>query len=113
MVDRPRIGLLRRHRTIDVEAQGRAITTVEGLADGDALSLLQRNLLDEGGVQCGFCTPGMLLSATALLQRNDSPSEEEVRIGLSGNLCRCTGYTKIVAAVQRTAVEITAAARQA
>ena len=86
-----------------VQAQGRAITTVEGLADGDALSLLQRNLLDEGGVQCGFCTPGMLLSATALLQRNDSPSEEEVRIGLSGNLCRCTGYTKIVAAVQRTA----------
>ena len=96
-----------------VQAQGRAITTVEGLADGDALSLLQRNLLDEGGVQCGFCTPGMLLSATALLQRNDSPSEEEVRIGLSGNLCRCTGYTKIVAAVQRTAVEIRAAARQA
>ena len=96
-----------------VQAQGRAITTVEGLADGDALSLLQRNLLDEGGVQCGFCTPGMLLSATALLQRNDSPSEEEVRIGLSCNLCRCTGYTKIVAAVQRTAVEITAAARQA
>ena len=96
-----------------VQAQGRAITTVEGLADGDALSLLQRNLLDEGGVQCGFCTPGMLLSATGLLQRNDSPSEEEVRIGLSGNLCRCTGYTKIVAAVQRTAVEIRAAARQA
>lgn len=96
-----------------VQAQGRAITTVEGLADGDALSLLQRNLLDEGGVQCGFCTPGMLLSATALLQRNESPSEEEVRIGLSGNLCRCTGYTKIVAAVQRTAVEIRAAARQA
>lgn len=96
-----------------VQAQGRAITTVEGLADGGALSLLQRNLLDEGGVQCGFCTPGMLLSATALLQRNDSPSEEEVRIGLSGNLCRCTGYTKIVAAVQRTAVEIRAAARQA
>ena len=89
-----------------VQAQGRAITTVEGLADGDALSVLQRNLLDEGGVQCGFCTPGMLLSATALLERNDSPSEEEVRIGLSGNLCRCTGYAKIVAAVQRTAVEI-------
>ena len=89
-----------------VQAQGRAITTVEGLADGEALSVLQRNLLEEGGVQCGFCTPGMLLSATALLERNDSPSEEEVRIGLSGNLCRCTGYTKIVAAVQRTAVEI-------
>jgi carbon-monoxide dehydrogenase small subunit len=89
-----------------VQAQGRAITTVEGLADGDALSVLQQNLLDTGGVQCGFCTPGMLLSATALLERNESPSEEEVRIGLSGNLCRCTGYTKIVAAVQRTAVEL-------
>ena len=90
-----------------VQAQGRAITTVEGLADGDALSLLQRNLLEEGGVQCGFCTPGMLLSATALLARTPEPTEEEVRIGLSGNLCRCTGYTKIVAAVQRTAAEIT------
>ena len=89
-----------------VQAQGRAITTVEGLADGEALSVLQQNLLEEGGVQCGFCTPGMLLSATALLARNDSPSEEEVRIGLSGNLCRCTGYTKIVAAVQRTAGEL-------
>jgi aerobic-type carbon monoxide dehydrogenase small subunit (CoxS/CutS family) len=89
-----------------VQAQGRAITTVEGLANGDALNALQRNLLDEGGVQCGFCTPGMLLSATALLSRNSQPTEEEVRIGLSGNLCRCTGYTKIVAAVQRTAVEL-------
>jgi len=89
-----------------VQAQGRAITTVEGLADGEALSVLQRNLLETGGVQCGFCTPGMLLSATALLERNPEPTEEEVRIGLSGNLCRCTGYTKIVAAVQRTAVEI-------
>ena len=89
-----------------VQAQGRAITTVEGLADGDALNVLQRNLLEEGGVQCGFCTPGMLLSATALLARTPEPSEEEVRIGLSGNLCRCTGYTKIVAAVQRTAVEL-------
>ena len=89
-----------------VQAQGRAITTVEGLADGAALSELQQNLLDTGGVQCGFCTPGMLLSATALLARNESPTEEEVRIGLSGNLCRCTGYTKIVAAVQRTAVQL-------
>ena len=89
-----------------VQAHGRQITTVEGLGDGDALGRLQRNLLDEGGVQCGFCTPGMLVSATALLARTPEPSEEEVRIGLSGNLCRCTGYTKIVAAVQRTAVEL-------
>ena len=59
----------------------------------------------EGGVQCGFCTPGMLVSATALLERNPSPTDDEIRIGLSGNLCRCTGYAKIVAAVRRTAAE--------
>ena len=89
-----------------VQAQGRAITTIEGVMAGDEMHPLQRNILEEGGVQCGFCTPGMILSAHALLARNASPSEEEVRIGLSGNLCRCTGYTKIVAAVQRTAVEL-------
>ena len=88
-----------------VQAAGREITTVEGLAHGDQLATLQRCLLEEGGVQCGFCTPGMLLSATALLERNPSPSEEEVRIGLSGNLCRCTGYARIVAAVQKAAAE--------
>ncbi|MCE9623335.1 MAG: (2Fe-2S)-binding protein [Actinomycetia bacterium] len=89
-----------------VQAQGRAITTIEGVMTGDEMHPLQRNILEEGGVQCGFCTPGMILSAHALLERNAAPSEEEVRIGLSGNLCRCTGYTKIVAAVQRTAVEL-------
>lgn len=89
-----------------VQAQGRAITTIEGVANGDELHPLQRNILEAGGVQCGFCTPGMILSAHALLARNATPSEEEVRIGLSGNLCRCTGYTKIVAAVQKTAVEL-------
>lgn len=89
-----------------VQAQGRAITTIEGVMNGDEMHPLQRNILEEGGVQCGFCTPGMILSAHALLARNASPTEEEVRIGLSGNLCRCTGYTKIVAAVQRTAVEV-------
>jgi carbon-monoxide dehydrogenase small subunit len=86
-----------------VQAAGRQITTVEGLADGDQLSRLQRNLLIEGGVQCGFCTPGMLVSATALLAETPAPTEEQIRIGLSGNLCRCTGYTKIVTAVMRTA----------
>jgi carbon-monoxide dehydrogenase small subunit len=89
-----------------VQAQGRSITTVEGLANGDEMHPLQRNILEEGGVQCGFCTPGMLASATALLARNPSPTEEDIRIGLSGNLCRCTGYSKIVAAVQRTAAEL-------
>ena len=89
-----------------VQAQGWAITTIEGVMVGNEMHPLQRNILEEGGVQCGFCTPGMILSAQALLTRNAAPSEEEVRVGLSGNLCRCTGYAKIVAAVQRTAVEL-------
>lgn len=91
---------------LGVQAQGREITTIEGLMTGDELHPLQRNILAEGGVQCGFCTPGMLISAQALLDRNPSPSVEEIGIGLSGNLCRCTGYAKIVAAVQVTAVEL-------
>jgi carbon-monoxide dehydrogenase small subunit len=90
------------------QAQGREVTTVEGLATGNEMHPLQRNILEEGGVQCGFCTPGMLASATALLARNPSPTEEDIRIGLSGNLCRCTGYSKIIAAVQRTAAEMAA-----
>lgn len=88
------------------QAVGREITTIEGVMRGDELHPLQRNLLDEGGVQCGFCTPGMIISATALLAQNHTPTDEEIRIGLSGNLCRCTGYAKIVAAVRRTAVEL-------
>jgi aerobic-type carbon monoxide dehydrogenase small subunit (CoxS/CutS family) len=87
------------------QADGRAVTTVEGVMTGDQLHPLQRNLLDEGGVQCGFCTPGMIISAAALLARNPSPTAEEIRIGLSGNLCRCTGYAKIIAAVERTVAE--------
>ena len=87
------------------QAQGREVTTVEGILDGDNLHPLQRNLLEEGGVQCGFCTPGMIMSAQALLTRNPSPSQEDIRIGLSGNLCRCTGYQRILAAVERTAAE--------
>jgi aerobic-type carbon monoxide dehydrogenase small subunit (CoxS/CutS family) len=82
-----------------LQTEGREVTTIEGLADGGELSALQRAFLDYGGVQCGFCTPGMLISATALLRVNPHPSEEEVRIGLSGNLCRCTGYDGIVKAV--------------
>ena len=85
------------------QAQGREITTVEGLSDGLDLGPLQQAILNAGGVQCGFCTPGMLISAKALLEENNSPSEEEIRIGLSGNLCRCTGYTNIVSAVQSLA----------
>ena len=89
-----------------VQAQGREITTIEGLASGDDLHPLQRNILEHGGVQCGFCTPGMLMSATALLDTNPTPTEEEIRIGLSGNLCRCTGYARIVYSVAATAVEL-------
>jgi aerobic-type carbon monoxide dehydrogenase small subunit (CoxS/CutS family) len=82
-----------------LQADGRQVTTVEGLADGAELTPLQRAFLEHGGVQCGFCTPGMLISATALLEANPEPTEEEVRIALSGNLCRCTGYDGIVKAV--------------
>ncbi len=86
-----------------VQAEGKSITTIEGIMDGDELSSLQRNMIVEGGVQCGFCTPGMIISAEALLASNPVPTEEEIRIGLSGNLCRCTGYAGILAAVIRTA----------
>ena len=84
-----------------LQADGREIVTIEGLAgENGQLHPLQQAFLDQGGVQCGFCTPGMLISATALLDRNPSPDEDEIRLALSGNLCRCTGYSGIVRAVQ-------------
>ena len=86
-----------------MQADGREVMTVEGLAEGDELAPLQRAFLEQGGVQCGFCTPGMLISATALLRENSDPSEDDVRIALSGNLCRCTGYDGIVRAVRNVA----------
>ena len=89
-----------------VQAQGRRVTTIEGVMDGPEMHALQRNLLEAGGVQCGFCTPGMIMSAKALLERDERPELDAVRIGLSGNLCRCTGYAKILAAVEATAVEL-------
>lgn len=82
-----------------LQAEGSEITTVEGLAGDEELGPLQRAFLEHGGVQCGFCTPGMLVSATALLRANPSPSEDDVRLALAGNLCRCTGYDGIVRAV--------------
>jgi aerobic-type carbon monoxide dehydrogenase small subunit (CoxS/CutS family) len=82
-----------------LQAEGSDVTTVEGLSTGDELSALQAAFLEHGGVQCGFCTPGMLISATALLEETPKPSADEVRIALSGNLCRCTGYDGIVKAV--------------
>ena len=89
-----------------LQADGRAVTTVEGLASGSELHPLQRAFLEHGGVQCGFCTPGMLISAAALLAANPDPTEDEIRAGLSGNLCRCTGYVGIVAAVRSAATEL-------
>jgi aerobic carbon-monoxide dehydrogenase small subunit len=97
-----------------VQAEGRAIETVEGLAAGGQLHPLQDGFWEQHGLQCGFCTPGMLMSAKALLAANPSPSEDEIRQAISGNLCRCTGYVKIVEAIQfaaeklRSAQEVTA-----
>lgn len=85
------------------QAQGRSVTTIEGIVQDDELAEIQKEMLDQGGVQCGFCTPGMIISATALFDRNPNPSTDEIRIGLSGNLCRCTGYNRIVDAVARAA----------
>jgi carbon-monoxide dehydrogenase small subunit len=86
-----------------VQADGAQVTTIEGLADGEKLHPLQEAFWNDHGLQCGFCTPGMIMAAADLLQRNPNPSEEEVRHGLEGNLCRCTGYHNIVRAVRDAA----------
>jgi carbon-monoxide dehydrogenase small subunit len=91
---------------LGVEASNREIETVEGLADGDNLHPLQRKFIEHAALQCGICTPGFLMAAKALLDHNPSPTEEEIRFGLAGNLCRCTGYDKIVRAVQDAAKEL-------
>lgn len=85
------------------QAVGKEITTIEGLQQGDKIHPIQQAFLDEGAVQCGFCTPGMILSAKALLDKNPSPSKEEIKEAISGNLCRCTGYNKIISAVEKAA----------
>jgi carbon-monoxide dehydrogenase small subunit len=86
-----------------VQADGHEVTTVEGLATAEGLHPIQEAFREEHGLQCGFCTPGMMLTATALLRENPSPSEEQIRWALSGNVCRCTGYQNIVKAVQHAA----------
>jgi carbon-monoxide dehydrogenase small subunit len=86
-----------------VQVEGQNITTVEGLAQGANLSLMQDGFHQEHGLQCGFCTPGMMLVGTALLERNPNPTEEEIRWAISGNICRCTGYMNIVKAIQHAA----------
>jgi carbon-monoxide dehydrogenase small subunit len=88
-----------------IEVEGQAVVTVEGLASNGSLHPLQEAFIQIGGLQCGFCTPGVLISAEALLAHNPHPSEGEIREALSGNLCRCTGYDKIVRAVQYAAQE--------
>lgn len=89
--------------TLAMEAIGTQIKTVEGLADGEKLSDLQQSFIDHGAVQCGFCTPGMLISADAFLTENPAPDRESIKRALSGNICRCTGYSKIVTAVEHAA----------
>jgi carbon-monoxide dehydrogenase small subunit len=91
---------------LGVEARDKKIETIEGMAVGDRLHVLQQKFLEHAALQCGICTPGMLIAAKSLLEGNPDPSEEQVRFGLAGNLCRCTGYNKIVEAVLAAAVEL-------
>jgi carbon-monoxide dehydrogenase small subunit len=91
-----------------VQANGATIRTIEGMADGAALHPLQQGFWDQHGLQCGFCTPGMIMQAAWLLDRNADPSEDEIRAGIAGNLCRCTGYVNIVKAIQQAAGELKA-----
>ena len=91
---------------LGAEMEGRTLETIEGMATGDKLHPLQQQLIDHAALQCGVCTPGFLIAAKALLSKNPDPSEEEIRFGLAGNLCRCTGYDKIVRAVQAAAKEM-------
>lgn len=88
------------------EADGKQITTIEGLAEGEKLHPLQQVFVDHGGLQCGFCTPGMIMSAKALLDENPHPTEDEIKEGIAGNLCRCTGYTKIIESIKAAAEDM-------
>jgi carbon-monoxide dehydrogenase small subunit len=91
---------------LGVEAQGKSIETIEGMAKDGVLHPLQRIIIEQAGLQCGFCTPGILVAAKALLDQNPDPTETEVRYWLAGNLCRCTGYDKIISTVMDAAAEI-------
>ena len=93
-----------------VQADGSAVTTIEGMADGDTLHPLQNAFWEKHGLQCGFCTPGMIMTAADLLARNPDPSDDEIRHAIEGNMCRCTGYQNIVAAVRAAAVALRAGA---
>ncbi len=91
---------------LGAEVEGRKVGTIEGMANGDKLHPLQKKFIEHAALQCGICTPGFLIAAGDLLKRNPNPTEEEIRFGLAGNLCRCTGYDKIVRAVQAAAKEM-------
>ena len=91
---------------LGAEAEGRSVETIEGMADGDNLHPLQQRFIEDAALQCGVCTPGVLVAAKALLEKNPNPTETEVRYWLAGNLCRCTGYDKIVRSVLATAAEM-------
>ncbi len=95
---------------LGVEAEGKEISTVEGIADGETLHPLQRKFIEHAALQCGVCTPGILVAAKSLLEKNPDPTETEVRYWLAGNLCRCTGYDKIIRAVMDAAAEMREAA---
>jgi len=86
-----------------VEADGANVITIEGLAKGEQLNAVQAAFIEESGLQCGFCTPGMIMSATSLLEKNPNPTDDEIKVALEGNLCRCTGYDKIINAVRKAA----------
>ena len=92
--------------TLAAQLQGRQVVTIEGLEKNGELDILQRCFVEEIAIQCGFCTTGMIMSAKALLLQNPHPSEEEIRVALSGNLCRCSGYVQIIKAVQRAVREL-------
>lgn len=94
---------------LGAEADGAAIETIEGMADGDDLHVLQRVFIEKAALQCGICTPGILVAARALLEKNPDPTDTEIRYWLAGNLCRCTGYDKIIKAVQIAAAEMRSA----
>ena len=95
--------------TVAAQLNGHHVTTIEGLAELGMLNVLQQAFVEESAIQCGYCTPGMIMSATALLMKDPHPTDEEIRVALSGNICRCSGYVQIVRAVKRAAMEMEAA----
>src|SRR6185437_9089351 len=102
-VVRERLGLTGAKRSCDVEVRGRSVLTIEGLAENGKLHPLQQAFIEHGGFQCGFCTPGMILAAKALLDENPDPSEAELKHFMHGNICRCTGYKKIIESIMAAA----------